>query len=117
VRQARKIRCSMSRMSRPSLSSHSPFLWNILPHQPMGRNSLLRLPRRFPAPLVGRLHVRRSRAARRPCTRCRATIVAAYEVDARVLKRLIREGLIEVMGLGPAVYRVTKLARLARSMR
>jgi hypothetical protein len=41
----------------------------------------------------------------------------AYEVDARVLKRLIREGLIEVMGLAPAVYRVMKLGRLARSMR
>ena len=40
----------------------------------------------------------------------------AYEVDARVLRRLIREGLIEVMGLAP-VYRVTKLGRLARSMR
>jgi len=38
----------------------------------------------------------------------------AYEVDARILKQLIREGLIEVMGLAPAVYRVTKLGRLAR---
>ena len=26
----------------------------------------------------------------------------------RVMKRLLREGLIEVMGLGPAVYRLTK---------
>jgi len=40
-----------------------------------------------------------------------------YEVSAVVLQRLIRKGLIEVMGLGPAVYRVTKLGRLARSMR
>jgi hypothetical protein len=40
-----------------------------------------------------------------------------YRVKSRVLKRLIREGLIEVMGLGPAVYRVTKLGRIARSLR
>ena len=31
-----------------------------------------------------------------------------------VLKRLIREGLIEVMGLSPARYRVTKLGKVAR---
>ena len=33
-----------------------------------------------------------------------------------VLKRLIREGLIEVMGLSPARYRVTKLGKVARSL-
>src|SRR5262249_14553207 len=32
------------------------------------------------------------------------------------LKRLIREGLIEVMGLSPARYRVTKLGKAARSL-
>src|SRR5215472_2574028 len=37
-----------------------------------------------------------------------------YEVSARVLRRLIREGLIEVMGASPAVYRVTYLGRMAR---
>ena len=37
-------------------------------------------------------------------------------MKSRVLKRLITEGLIEVMGLGPAVYRVTKLGRMARSL-
>ena len=40
-----------------------------------------------------------------------------YRVKSRVLKRLITEGLIEVMGLGPAVYRVTTLGRIARSLR
>jgi hypothetical protein len=39
-----------------------------------------------------------------------------YEVDARVLKRLIRERLIEVVSLAPAVYRVTKLGRIAHSL-
>ena len=33
-----------------------------------------------------------------------------------VLKKLIREGLIEVMGLSPARYRVTKLGKFARSL-
>ena len=35
----------------------------------------------------------------------------------RVLRRLIGEGLIEVMGASPAVYRVTALGRLARRLR
>ena len=39
-----------------------------------------------------------------------------YEVSAPVLKRLLRLRLIEVMGLGPAVYRLTKLGRVARSL-
>ena len=33
-----------------------------------------------------------------------------------VLKKLIRLGLIEVMGLSPARYRVTKLGKVARSL-
>ena len=45
----------------------------------------------------------------------------AYEIEdrsrKRILVRLLREGLIEVMGLSPAVYRVTELGRLARRLR
>jgi hypothetical protein len=41
----------------------------------------------------------------------------AYRVEARVLRRLIREGLVQVMSLQPAVYRVTRLGRLARRLR
>jgi hypothetical protein len=40
-----------------------------------------------------------------------------YAVQTRVLRDLLSKGLIEVVSLGPAVYRVTKLGRLARSMR
>ena len=37
-----------------------------------------------------------------------------YGISVHVLKHLLRDGLIEVMGLSPAVYRLTKLGRLAR---
>jgi hypothetical protein len=37
-----------------------------------------------------------------------------YAVQTRVLRDLLSKGLIEVVSLGPAVYRVTKLGRLAR---
>ena len=37
-----------------------------------------------------------------------------YQITAGILRKLLREGLIEVMGLGPAVYRLTKLGRVAR---
>ena len=39
-----------------------------------------------------------------------------YQITARILRKLLREGLIGVMGLGPAVYRLTKLGRVARSL-
>jgi hypothetical protein len=42
--------------------------------------------------------------------------VSVVQFSPRVLKRLICEGLIEVMGLGPAVYRLTKPGRVARSL-
>jgi hypothetical protein len=42
--------------------------------------------------------------------------LSASRSNVRVLKRLLAEGLIEVMGLGPAVYRLTKLGRVARSL-
>ena len=35
----------------------------------------------------------------------------------RLLRRLIDAGLIEVVSLGPAVYRVTRLGRLTRRLR
>ena len=35
----------------------------------------------------------------------------------RILVRLLHERLIEVVGLSPAVYRVTELGRLARRLR
>jgi hypothetical protein len=39
-----------------------------------------------------------------------------YQITAGILRKLLREGLIEVMELGPAVYRLTKLGRVARSL-
>ena len=39
---------------------------------------------------------------------------ALWWKQAGVLRGLIREGLVEVMSLGPAVYRVTKLGEIAR---
>ena len=39
-----------------------------------------------------------------------------YQITAGILRKLLREGLIEVMALGPAVYRLTKLGRVARSL-
>jgi hypothetical protein len=36
--------------------------------------------------------------------------------NRRILRQLLKEGLIEVMGLGPAVYRLTKPGRVARSL-
>jgi hypothetical protein len=42
--------------------------------------------------------------------------VSVVQFSPRVLKRLICEGLIEVMGLAPAVYRLTKPGRVARSL-
>ena len=35
----------------------------------------------------------------------------------RILVRLLRAGLIEVVGLGPSVYRVTRLGAIARRLR
>ena len=35
----------------------------------------------------------------------------------RVLRRLIADGLVEVMGLSPAAYRVTKLGMIAMRLR
>jgi len=41
---------------------------------------------------------------------------SAYKLNRRVLRALIRKGCIEVCGLTPAIYRVTKLGSIARSM-
>ena len=44
-----------------------------------------------------------------------------YEIEdrsrKRILVRLLRQGLIEVVGLSPAVYRVTRLGGIARRLR
>jgi len=40
-----------------------------------------------------------------------------YIVSPRALKRCIREGLVEVVSLAPAVYRVTRLGAIARKLR
>jgi hypothetical protein len=50
---------------------------------------------------------------------CRALEGRGWRVGrarARVLRELIRMRLIEVMGVQPAVYRVTRLGRVARSL-
>ena len=40
-----------------------------------------------------------------------------YGNRVRVLRRLIADGLVEVLALSPAVYRVTKLGLVARRLR
>ena len=55
-------------------------------------------------PLCEHLHFRRMDEAER------------RSISAPVLRKLIRLGLVEVMGLAPGRYRVTKLGKVARSL-
>ena len=55
-------------------------------------------------PLCEHLHFRRMDQAER------------RSISAPVLRKLIRLGLVEVMGLAPGRYRVTKLGKVARSL-
>ena len=61
-------------------------------------------------------------AAGAPFSRLRFTLGGRpYEIDdrsrKRILVRLLHARLIEVVGLSPAVYRVTRLGKVARRLR